>query len=118
MNPALLPSAASRRYAASVAFLLLVAAPVLLPPAIAQSRKPVKITGNVVNRDKKPKPFVAVDVLGPSRVFTETNNSGQFTVSVRPGNYVIRVREGKRRMEFRRTVEPKENKPFQLQVAW
>jgi carboxypeptidase family protein len=77
----------------------------------------LSFTGTVVGRNGAAKPNVAVDVLGPTRVYTETDASGHFTVRLRPGSYVIRVREGNRWMEFPQAINEKSNKA-QFSVAW
>ena len=69
---------------------------------IAQAQE--SFTGTVVSKNGKPKPSVSVDVLGPSRVYTETDPSGNFTVQLRQGSYVIRVRDGDRRAEFAQQI--------------
>ena len=62
------------------------------------------LSGEVVDRNNQPKAFVSIDVLGPGTVYTETDEKGQFNVTLPPGAYVIRVRDGNRRMEFSREV--------------
>jgi hypothetical protein len=75
------------------------------------------LTGTVIGRDGSRRTGVSVDVLGPSTVYTETNAQGAFSARLRPGNYVIRVRDGRRQMEFQKQVAPGEN-VVQLQLSW
>jgi len=96
----------------------IVCALVLLLSAAAHSQTgQLNFTGTVVGRNGVAKPNVAVDILGPTRVYTETDISGRFAVRLRPGSYVMRVREGNRWMEFPQEVNEKSDKA-QFQVAW
>ena len=74
------------------------------------------LKGVVVGSNNTPKPSVAVDILGPTRVFTETNEEGRFSVEVVAGRYTVRVRDGSRRIEFPGLV-PNESE-VKLTVPW
>jgi hypothetical protein len=87
----------------------------LLFSAVAHAQD--SLTGTVVSRDGKPKPNVPVDILGPTKVYTETDSSGAFTVRLRQGSYVIRVRDGDRRAEFSQQIAPGSNKA-RFQLRW
>jgi len=73
-------------------------------PVFAQN-EPVAITGQVLGSDGEPKRGVLVDVMGGRRLFTQTGDNGEFSVTLRPGFYTIRVRDGNRRQEFPLDVE-------------
>jgi hypothetical protein len=91
---------------------------ILLSTAAAQAQGDrTDLSGTVVGKDHKPKPGVSVDILGPTKISTETDGSGRFRVRVRPGAYVIRVREGERRMEFSQQVRQGKNDE-RFQLAW
>ena len=60
---------------------------------------------------------VAVDVLGATRLYVETDAQGKFEVSLPPGRYVFRVREGRRRMEFVRQL-PADRNDLDLRITW
>jgi hypothetical protein len=81
-------------------------------PVYSQSLK-----GIVKGRDGQPKPYVLVDILGPSNVHTQTDAAGRFEATVRPGAYVIRIREGRRRMEFSRQLKDEVN-TGQFNLGW
>src|SRR4029453_6070501 len=102
----------------SLVWVALLAVLILLSTAAAQAQGDrTDLSGTVVGKNGKPMPGVSVDILGPKKVSTETDGSGRFRVRVRPGTYVIRVREGKRRMEFSRQIrQGKHDEQFQL--AW
>lgn len=74
------------------------------------------LRGIVVSANNVPKPGVAIDVLGPTRVFTETDPEGRFSVEVAAATYTVRVRDGSRRMEFP-GVTPRESE-IRLTVNW
>jgi len=73
--------------------------------ALAQS----ELTGIVVGSNNAPKRSVSVDLLGASTVYTGTDSSGKFTVNLRPGRYVIRVRDYRQRYEFQEYIDPGKN---------
>jgi len=91
---------------------------ILLSPALAYAQSDqASLTGTVVDKSGKSKPSVAIDILGPTKVYTETDGSGRFTVRLRPGSYVIRVREGDLRMEFPQRIGAGSNEA-QFRLAW
>lgn len=94
---------------------LLLAAIACAGLAMAQPHN-VMLSGVVVGSNNAPKPGVAVDILGPTRVFTETNLEGRFSALVVEGRYTVRVRDGSRRMEFP-VVVPSESE-VRLRVSW
>lgn len=94
---------------------LLLAALALAGLAIGQANADT-LRGVVIGANNAPKPGVAIDVLGPTRVFTETGPDGRFSVEVAAGTYTVRVRDGSRRMEFPGVV-PSEAE-VQLSVNW
>ena len=94
---------------------LLLAAIVFSSVAFGQAAD-ATLSGTVVGANNKPKPGVAVDVLGPARVFTETDPSGKFSVAVVAGTYVVRIRDGSRRMEFPAVVP--DGKPQTFKLTW
>jgi hypothetical protein len=63
-----------------------------------------EITGTVLGSDGSSKRGVPVDVLGASKVFTQTDATGKFKVTVPAGSYSIRIRDGANHMEFRQQV--------------
>lgn len=91
---------------------------ILLSTALAYAQSDqASLTGTVVDKSGKSKPSVAIDILGPTKVYTETDGSGRFTVRLRPGSYVIRVREGDLRMEFPQRIGAGSNEA-QFRLAW
>jgi len=94
---------------------LLLAAIACTSFAMAQAQG-VMLKGVVIGSNNAPKPGVAVDILGPTRVFTETNQEGKFSVEVVAGRYTVRVRDGSRRMEFP-VVAPNQSE-VRLAVPW
>lgn len=87
------------------AFLALPALLLISGIAYAQS----SLTGSVVGRDNNPKPNLSVDLVGPTTVYTRTDSVGKFSVRLRPGRYVVRIRDYQRRYEFRQDVGPGQN---------
>ena len=79
---------------------------ILFAAAIAQAQEQCELAGTVLNKDGHPRANVPVDILGPASVYTEANGSGKFTVRIRAGTYIVRVRDGARRMEFEQHVGP------------
>jgi len=75
------------------------------------------LEGTVSGRDGRPKAHVSVDLVGPTTVYAETASDGKFTVGLRPGRYVVRIRDYRRRQEFRQQVQPGANRGT-YQVSW
>lgn len=99
---------------------LILALLLISPTAHAQDSR-VEVTVEIKGADGSPKSQVAVDVLGPARVFAETNAQGVLEVSLPPGSYVFRVRERGRRMKFERQVarpDPPAAITLKLKVNW
>jgi hypothetical protein len=92
--------------------LMVLLAVLVASPAFSQNLK-----GIVKGQDGKPKPYVLVDILGPSKVYTQADEAGQFEAKVLPGTYSIRIREGRRRMEFSQRVTDGVNKA-QFKLGW
>ena len=90
---------------------------VLLAALIASPAYSQSLKGIVKGRDGQPKPYVLVDILGPSNVHTQTDAAGRFEATVRPGAYVIRIREGRRRMEFPRRISDEVHEE-QFNLRW
>lgn len=76
-----------------------------------------ELQGKVIGENGQPKPNVLVDILGPSKVFTQTDREGRFSAELMAGAYVVRIREGRRRMEFSRQIQNGVNED-QFQLAW
>lgn len=94
---------------------LLLAAIACAGLAMAQPHN-VMLRGVVLGSNNVPKPGVAVDILGPTRVFTETNREGSFSARVVAGRYTVRVRDGSRRMEFPVVVSTESE--VRLRLSW
>ena len=62
------------------------------------------LAGVVTSKSGTPKVGVVVDVLGPSKVYTQTDTSGSFLVHLMPGAYTVRVRDGNHHQEFTQDV--------------
>jgi hypothetical protein len=71
-----------------------------LPAGPVRAGDGVRLEGTVTGADQQPRRRVLVDVLGPRRVFTRTDDDGRFSVQLPVGVYTIRVRDGSRRQEF------------------
>ena len=97
----------------------LLAAAILLASVSAAAQEPnATLHGKVTGQNGQARNGVAVDVLGPIRVFTETSESGQFTVHLTAGTYVIRIRDGTRRMEFPTQEVPAGDSNSSFQLNW
>lgn len=59
-----------------------------------------KFVGTVTNSDGKAIQYVAVDILGPRKIFTRTNSNGEFKVDLVKGRYTIRLRYKKSTTDF------------------
>jgi hypothetical protein len=75
------------------------------------------LAGVVTSRSGTPKVGVVVDVLGPSKVYTQTDASGRFLVHVMPGAYTVRVRDGSHHQEFTQDV-PEAGVHRGYQLTW
>ena len=83
---------------------------ILLPAtALADS-----LTGTIRDARGNPKSAVLVDVLGPTKVFTHSNQSGDFTVAVDKGHYRVRIRDGRHRAETEVFVDGDVSMNFQV----
>lgn len=56
--------------------------------------------GTVTNSDGETIQYVAVDILGPRKIFTRTNSNGRFKVDLVKGRYTIRLRYKKSTTDF------------------
>jgi hypothetical protein len=111
-------AALAEAYRTRLRWLIAFSVLILLSAALAHGQSDqASLTGVVMDKGGKPKPSVAIDILGPTKVYTETDGSGRFTVRLRPGSYVIRVREGDLRMEFPRRIGEGSNESY-FRLAW
>lgn len=96
-----------------------IAVAAMMAASVAATAQEVDATlnGTVIGADGQPKIGVAVDVMGPVRIFTETSATGEFSVGVRKGTYVVRIREGSRRMEIDVQVNPGANQ-LPIRLSW
>ena len=98
----------------STALTAIVAAlPVALLAAAASADE---LKGTVLDAMGRPKSSVLIDVLGPTKVFTETDSDGHFSVEVSTGRYIIRIRDDRRRAEVEVLVEGDTARIFR--VSW
>jgi hypothetical protein len=59
-----------------------------------------EFVGTVTNSTGKAIQYVAVDILGPRKIFTRTNSNGRFKVDLIKGRYTIRLRYKKSTTDF------------------
>lgn len=59
-----------------------------------------EFVGTVTNSDGEAIQYVAVDILGPRKIFTRTNSNGRFKVDLVQGRYTIRLRYKKSTTDF------------------
>jgi Carboxypeptidase regulatory-like domain len=76
-----------------------------------------ELTGTVLTAQGNPKPGVLVEVLGPTKTFTQTDSSGRFHVSLPRGNYVIRVRDSNMTATFPQEVGD-EDRTASYKLSW
>lgn len=76
--------------------MVLLTAWLLAAPAAAQ-----QLSGVVKGAKGEIRPGAAVDVMGPRKLVTHTDEEGKFTVDLPTGSYTVRVRVDGRRQEFR-----------------
>jgi hypothetical protein len=76
--------------------LVLLTASLLAAPATAQ-----QLSGTVVGANGTPRAGVVVDVMGPRKLVTRTDQAGEFAVDLPTGSYTVRMRVDGRRQEFR-----------------
>jgi hypothetical protein len=86
----------------------------LLGMAVAHS---ADLAGVVTDKNGTPRSGVVVDVLGPSKTYTQTDGTGNFVVHVSPGNYTVRVRDGNHHQEFPQSV-PVEGVHGNYRLTW
>lgn len=113
--PDRMPIRALPALGATVALVVVLSLLLAALPVFAQAQG--QLAGTVVGKDGRPKPNVPVDVLGPSKVYTETDSSGRFSVNLLPGRYVVRVRDGARRIEFAQEIVPGQQQA-RFQLTW
>jgi hypothetical protein len=75
------------------------------------------LAGVVTSKSGALKVGVVVDILGPSKVYTQTDASGSFLVHVIPGAYTVRVRDGSHHQEFAQDV-PEAGVHGGYQLTW
>jgi hypothetical protein len=63
-----------------------------------------ELAATVLTSQGSPKSGVIVEVLGPTKIFTQTDSAGQFVVTLSRGNYVIRVRDNNLTSNFQQSV--------------
>jgi hypothetical protein len=70
----------------------------LYSPAVHAEEE--EFVGTVTNSDGVTIQYVAVDILGPRKIFTRTNSNGRFKVVLVKGRYTIRLRYKKTTTDF------------------
>lgn len=75
------------------------------------------LEGQVLRQNRQPAANVNVDIIGPISIFTKTDREGTFQVTVPAGTYVIRVRDGGRRMRFSRSINDTPREVI-LRLTW
>jgi len=85
----------------------------LLASAVAQAGV---LRATVLSNEGERKPFVRVELSGPTRQTLFTNTNGALSVELPPGSYVVQVSERNRTMDFRVQVpqQGEVNRTFQL----
>ena len=95
---------------------LIIASAVLTITMLATNAFAHEFTGTVEVGEEKV-PFVAVDILGPRNLFARTNENGEFTISLKTGSYVFRIRYNGRREHFKITVSEDLTYTFRLPAS-
>ncbi len=76
-----------------------------------------ELAATVISKQGNPKPGVIVEVLGPTKIFTQTDPAGRFHVNLPRGNYVIRVRDSNMAMSFSQEVGD-DSRTATYQLIW
>ena len=66
-----------------------------IPDAVAEA-----FVGTVTNSAGEPMQYVAVDILGPRKIFTRTDSDGRFEVDLVNGRYTVRLRYKRSTTDF------------------
>ena len=74
-----------------------------------------RLSGTILDARGNPKSFVLVDVLGPTKVFTQSDSNGRFSVEVNKGNYIIRIRDDRHQAEVEVRVDGTFDGKFQIE---
>jgi hypothetical protein len=80
----------------------------LVLPSVAHAE--VQLLCTIISLNGNPRPNVSVDIIGPKTIYTQASAEGQFSVTLTPGTYVFRVRDGAKRMEFERQITPNDTR--------
>ena len=94
-------------------FLVLVFIFAWCPMATAET-----LEGKIIGVDGRPKQYASVSIFGAKNRRTQTNESGQFTVDLPPGSYVIRVWQQPNRQDFNCQINPGATKTQTFKVGW
>lgn len=81
---------------AGLLFITLVAILLLYSP-VANAEP---FVGTVTNSAGEPIQYVAVDILGPRKIFTRTDDEGRFEVDLVNGRYTVRLRYKRSTTDF------------------
>lgn len=73
-----------------------------------------ELSGIILDANGNPRPFVLVDVLGPTNVFTQADGDGRFSVTVSRGYYTVRIRDNRRRAQTEVFVDGTLRRDFKL----
>jgi hypothetical protein len=76
------------------------------------------LQGKIIGSDNQPKQFASVSIFGVENRRTQTNETGEFSVNLPPGSYVIRIWQQPNRQEFDFQITSGSQEPQTFKVGW
>ena len=86
--------------------------------ALAQPLRAGTLEGQVVGPDGSPRPNVRIDLFGPQKRVTVTDQDGRFTVKAAGGTYRIRFSKHPRQTEQRASIPKSGKTERRFRVDW
>ncbi len=72
----------------------------LVAVSLSDAASATEFTGTVTNKQGEAIQYVAVDILGPRKIFTRSDSNGQFDVDLVDGRYTVRLRYKKKTTDY------------------
>ncbi len=79
---------------------------------------PPALIATIKGKSHAPKKYIRVEIKGPEYKKMATNSEGMIITALKPGDYIIIIRERGRQMDFKLTVEENEVTKKEFMLAW
>jgi len=80
--------------------------------------QPPALIATIQGRSHAPKKYIRVEIKGPEYKKMATNSKGIISTTLKPGDYIVHVRERGRQMEFELTVDENTVTRTTFVLAW